>query len=590
MSVEWRRLWPLLAGMALGLLAAYGQAMPATADATVFLEQTERVRTSDHARFIRMLEQMHREAPLLTSSQRWYLRYLDAWQLAYQGEYAKAEPVLRDVMEHSGDRTLAAKSTALLVSNLSANGRYEEAYELTNRLVAELPTIKNKLARFIVLADVSQSLTLAGQHQLAINYARMMEDAVPSGESMCNPLSMQANALYNDHRLSSSSPELQRAIDACLAAGQPVFANTMWLVLGSLYLKEDHPQKALALLHRIAPSIATDHFYAHMLGLQVQVAQAYEKVGDDANARKAALAAVAMSGQGDINEWLKDAYEVLYRIEKKHGNAGAALSYYELAVIQDKGYLDEVSARALAYQMAQQHVLSRKLETEALSKQNNILRLQRALDAKAVETTRLYNLLLLVLIASGLLWLFRLKRSQLRFKKLSRQDSLTGILNHQNFVSQAGRTLHVLERRVGQACLVVFDLDHFKRVNDTHGHAMGDAVLKRAVAACQQQLRPSDLFGRLGGEEFGILLYECSRERGMEIANRVRAAIAEATIHRDDCVITVSASVGLAATDTSGYDMQRLCKEADAALYRAKRAGRNCVMGDIEVDIALARA
>src|SRR5689334_7064959 len=113
-------------------------------------------------------------------------------------------------MEHSGERTLAAKSTALLVSNLSANGRYAAAYELTNRLVAELPTIKNKLARFIVLADVSQSLTLAGQHQLAINYARMIEDAVPSGESMCNPLSMQANALYNDHRLSSSSPELQR--------------------------------------------------------------------------------------------------------------------------------------------------------------------------------------------------------------------------------------------------------------------------------------------------------------------------------------------------------------------------------------------
>jgi diguanylate cyclase (GGDEF)-like protein len=119
---------------------------------------------------------------------------------------------------------------------------------------------------------------------------------------------------------------------------------------------------------------------------------------------------------------------------------------------------------------------------------------------------------------------------------------------------------------------------------------MGDEVLKRAVAVCQQQLRPTDVFGRLGGEEFGILLHECSRHQGMEIANRVRAAIAEMPIPGDDCLIAVSASVGLASTDTSGYELQRLCKVADAALYRAKRAGRNCVMGDIEIDGALARA
>jgi diguanylate cyclase (GGDEF)-like protein len=249
-----------------------------------------------------------------------------------------------------------------------------------------------------------------------------------------------------------------------------------------------------------------------------------------------------------------------------------------------------VNTRTQAYQIVHQHTLTKKLEAEALSKQNNILRLQQALANKAVETSRLYILLLLVAIASIVLWLFRLKRSQLRFKRLSRLDSLTGILNHQHFVGQSDRILHALERKAGHACLVVLDLDHFKGVNDTHGHAMGDAVLKRAVAVCQQQLRPSDLFGRLGGEEFGILLYECSRQHGMEIANRIRTAIAETPIHKDGCVVTVSASVGLASTDTSGYGLQRLCKEADAALYRAKRAGRNCVMGDIEVGSVLAQA
>ena len=582
--------WLALVGLALCPLACAGGATATIDDPSSFLEQTEQVRTSDHPRFLRMLGEIRNQAARLTPGEQWQLRYLEAWQTAYQGDYAEAEPALRDVIAHAGDPALAAKASALLMSNLAINSRYEEAFTLANRLATDLPTIKDRLARFIVLANLSQAMLFAGQPDLALQYARMMGQGLPPGETLCNPRGRQAVALNQAGQLHSASPELKLAIDTCLAAGQPVMANTLRLVKAHLYREEGEPRKALALLRGIDSSIRANHYYSHLRGAQLELAQTYEKLGDDDEARTAALAVLAMSRPDDANEWLEETYSLLYRIEKRRGHAGAALDYYERAVAQDKHYLSDVSARAQAYQVVQQHMLTRKLETEALSKQNNILKLQQALANKAVETSRLYILLLLVVIASIVLWLLRLKRSQLRFKRLSRQDSLTGILNHQHFVGQSGRTLHALERRVGHACLIVFDLDHFKRVNDTHGHAMGDAVLKRAVAACQQQLRPSDLFGRLGGEEFGVLLHECSRHQGMEIANRIRASIAEAAVHRDDCVITVSASVGLAATDTSGYDLQRLCKEADAALYRAKRAGRNCVMGDIEVDVVLARA
>jgi diguanylate cyclase (GGDEF)-like protein len=275
---------------------------------------------------------------------------------------------------------------------------------------------------------------------------------------------------------------------------------------------------------------------------------------------------------------------VLYRVAKRHGNTASALAYYEHYVTQDKSALDDAAAQALAYQTVQQQVLTRKLETEELSKQNSILRLQRALDTKAVETSRLYIILLLIALAAIVLWLYRLKRSQLGFKRLSHHDSLTGIFNHQHFITEAEHALRLLEKKLGHACLVSIDLDHFKQVNDTHGHAMGDAVLKRAVAICQQHLRPTDLFGRLGGEEFGILLHECSREQGMDIANRIRIAIGTTPMGEDGGGISISASVGLASTDSAGYELQRLCKEADAALYRAKRAGRNRVIADTEND------
>lgn len=128
----------------------------------------------------------------------------------------------------------------------------------------------------------------------------------------------------------------------------------------------------------------------------------------------------------------------------------------------------------------------------------------------------------------------------------------------------------------------MLDLDHFKLVNDTYGHAIGDAVLKRATATCRQQLRPVDLFGRLGGEEFGILLPECPAEQGLVIANCIRAAIEAAPVDIDGHVVPYSASIGVACTRVSGYAVQRIRREADAALYRAKNTGRNRVMADFQ--------
>jgi diguanylate cyclase (GGDEF)-like protein len=438
------------------------------------------------------------------------------------------------------------------------------------------------MVRFQVLSYLSQTLNLAGQTDLAIKYAHMMEDATPPGTSSCNSRFRLVAALWSAKRLTPSSPDLKQTIDTCQAAGQPIVTTAAQLILGTLYLEEHQPAKTLALLNRIAPDIRINHYYPHTLSAQVQRAQAYEQLGRDEDARKAALAALAMAAPGDVNDYLKDAYEALYRVAKRHGNAAAALGYYEHYVAQNKGSLDDAAAQALAYQTVQQRVLTRKLETEELGKQNSVLKLQRALDAKAAETSRLYITLLIILLAAIALWLFRTMRSQRRFKHMATRDGLTGILNHQHFINEAGRILCLLEKKLGHACLISIDLDHFKQVNDTYGHAMGDVVLKLAVAICQQHLRPSDLFGRLGGEEFGILLHDCSRDQGLDIANRIRIAIGTTPMEQDGSGVSISASVGLASTDTSGYELQRLCKDADSALYRAKRAGRNRVIADTE--------
>lgn len=586
MSRQARRigLWSLIVTIAWGVLMLPAFAATAVTNPAEFLDETENLRTTDHPRFVQMLEQIHRQAPHLTAAEQWHLRYLDAWETMFEGDYAKSQAQLRDVIDHSGDTTLVVKASALLMNNLATNRRYQEAFALANRLTSDLPHIKDPQIRFTLLINLSQMLDYAGQTDLAIQYAHMAEDVVPPGETLCSPYFLEAAALDNAKRLTSASPELQRAIDACASASKAVSANAMWLTLGGLYLAENQPAKVMALLNRIGPAIRASNYYPHMLSSQAELAQAYAKLGDDNNARKAALAAVAMSHPDDISEWLMVAYQVLYQIEKKQGHSAAALAYYEQYAAQDKGYLNDISARTLAYDVTQQHMLVQKLETEKLSKQNNILRLQQQLATKAIETSRLYIVLLLVVLVSIIFWLFRLKRSQLRFKELSCLDGLTGIFNHQHFIGEADRALRALEKKSGKACLVFIDLDYFKQVNDIHGHAIGDTVLKHTVALCRHQLRPTDLFGRLGGEEFAILLLDCSCDQGIVIANRIRMAIEATPIEVDGSAVSFSASLGLASTDTSGYDLQGLCREADAALYRAKRNGRNRVIADTEND------
>jgi diguanylate cyclase (GGDEF)-like protein len=203
--------------------------------------------------------------------------------------------------------------------------------------------------------------------------------------------------------------------------------------------------------------------------------------------------------------------------------------------------------------------------------------LQQALDRKAVITSRLYITLLLTVLASIAFWLYRLKRSQLRFMRLARRDGLTGIFNRQHFVEEAEQVLRYVAKSLRGACLVLIDLDHFKNINDTHGHVVGDTALKRAVAICQQHLHSCDVFGRIGGEEFGILLPECTIIQALERAEQIRLAF-QATTSDEHGNVPLTASFGIASTAHYGYDLRRLLLAADGALYRAKRDGRNRVV------------
>jgi diguanylate cyclase (GGDEF)-like protein len=585
------RPWPVLVGLALWAQVQCGHAAPAlpVEPGTERLAQVDAIRTTDHSLFVEKLSELHRDAASLTAGEKRYLRYLDGWESNYEGRYPEAEATLREVMAQADDDTLGTRATAMLMNNLSEQGKYAEAYAMATRAADTLPVVTDPVARFVLLANLSQMLTFAGQPNLGLKYADMMLEATPAGQSPCQAMVQKVTALEGSRELTANSPELLKTIDICTADRQPIFANTMSLILVDRLFEEHRSADALAAIQRIAPAIQASQYFPHVIGLASQRAQIYEQLGNVTEARKAALEAVAMSHAGDVNEALRFAYRVLYSIEKAQGHPALALGYYEHYVVQDQGYLRDANVRNAAYEAARQHFLDEKVETEGLSKENRILRLQQALDGKAVETSRLYIVVMFVVLLSIVFWTLRIKRSQLRFKWLSSCDGLTGIYNHQHFMSESERALQSLEKRSGDGCLVFLDLDHFKEVNDTHGHAVGDTVLKHAVAICKGQLRKADVLGRLGGEEFGMLLMDTPRLQGTVIAERIRLALAASPLVMDGVVVSFSASIGVACTDRTGYDLQHLSRASDAALYRAKHMGRNRVVIDGDSDESTAQ-
>ena len=161
--------------------------------------------------------------------------------------------------------------------------------------------------------------------------------------------------------------------------------------------------------------------------------------------------------------------------------------------------------------------------------------------------------------------------------RLSRVDSLTRTLNRRAFFEHADQGLRMAHRHGRSAALLMCDLDHFKHVNDTHGHQAGDVILARVAAALEQSLRKTDKIGRFGGEEFVVLLTETDATSVMQVAERcldaVRAIPVSELIPGASGPQTVS--LGAAVFPDHGDDLERLLQRADEALYRAKRAGRD---------------
>lgn len=191
---------------------------------------------------------------------------------------------------------------------------------------------------------------------------------------------------------------------------------------------------------------------------------------------------------------------------------------------------------------------------EALSRLNNdLVNLQRELTKKHVE----------------------LERLNAEVQRLSIMDELTQIYNRRGFFEMGHREVERARRFGTSLAAIMIDADHFKKLNDTYGHATGDLVLREIARRCSEQLRKVDVLGRYGGEEFAVLLPQAGVDSASRTAERLRHHITAAPIACDHSDLTVTVSLGVAVLVGAGMDLDALLARADQNLYKAKAAGRN---------------
>lgn len=170
------------------------------------------------------------------------------------------------------------------------------------------------------------------------------------------------------------------------------------------------------------------------------------------------------------------------------------------------------------------------------------------------------------------------RQTQEALERRANTDELTSLPNRRAFMQQARQALARVKRHPGSLSVMMLDIDHFKRVNDSHGHQTGDAVLVALARLCKQSLREGDLMGRMGGEEFAILLPDSPASQAWDTAERLRRTLGQTPIAlANGLSLNITVSIGVTTTATAHERLGTLLSQADEALYEAKNQGRNRV-------------
>jgi diguanylate cyclase (GGDEF)-like protein len=583
------------------------------------LDEADRVRASDKTRSRQLLDSVEHEKPadpeIVARIQLLECKWADAPAAAYQAAAIGLAAAERARSVALRAKLLTCRAGALLVDGKSvdAEREYGEAVALARqvrdraleaqilgdigylqysrgamadalanlqtayRLSAELGDEKGRLDVLSVIANVYADAHV-GQYDRAIEYYKQL---VGEYEKHGKPNDV-ADTVFNigstfETKGDFAAAELhyRRALATFQRLGRGSDVAITKRVLGSALMKQGRAAEALPLLDAAVGFCEGAHDEEGAAIARQFRGMAYRRLGRlDAALGELAAARHFFEREKNVRFLEKNAEEV-------------ALVYAQLGDWR-KAYEASLHHAALGQTLAttRNDELSSRLrvafDTEKKDQENRALARENGLRATALHEAELSRKLqiavsaLIALLAATMAILFwRQVVNTRRMRSMAMTDELTRLPNRRHILAAAEVAFDAAKRDRRSSAVVVLDIDHFKRINDALGHAAGDTVLRRIARTCRVALRPADLIGRIGGEEFLVVLHSATAQQAHEIAERLRVAVErlDLTSIAPDLHVTISLGVHV----TSDYNASTAIATADSMLYRAKESGRNRV-------------
>jgi diguanylate cyclase (GGDEF)-like protein len=535
------------------------------------LQAADQARSSDPKMFMGLLEKLQSEQKKATPLQRQRLRYLLAYRTAaYQDKLKEATEQAKKLFAETKDAELKYRAGSL-VANLSAIQRdFGTGLRYIEKTLPLRAQVKDKGIRHDGIGAAAMLYNEIGQYAIGKKYADEMLADAPSARILCAGGHVQVESRFRLGDLKDDVRGFQSYVDQCSKIREYIPANLIRATLARKLAAEGRTDLAIVMLDEALPEVQATKYPRLIAEVRSILSELKLSQGDYVAAKSHADATIALGDSIASTQALVTAYYVLYQLAAQQAKPDEALALYKMYAEADKARQSDVKARELAYEIVRH-------ETQQKTKEIELLQAQQRLERENTQKAQLTTLFLAILLAGAVFWAFQVKRHQHQLKKLAQTDSLTGLGNRHFFTQKSERALVEAARAGEPASLVMFDLDHFKAINDTYGHGAGDWVLKQVGKTCASHCRKIDYLGRIGGEEFAVLLSGIDLAAAERLAETCRAQLAQ--IDTRDCgySFVVTASFGVSSTAQSGYDLSRLLSHADQMLYRAKNEGRNRV-------------
>ncbi len=495
--------------------------------------------------------------------------------------YDDAERFYLQVLSQSEDLELKYKTLVSVVNLYQLKGDFYQAFsyglQLNDVKYSELPeAVKSSGLMAMALALMDSAL----YDEAAATLGKADFSEYPDNVR-CTALYLQTQIAYRSHIWVRPESQLQDEIRYCYNKQQMLYALLSESALSIYWLSVPQTNKALDVL-RNKQSLALSFGYTNLAMIwQATFVNALVQNDELKLASEQAEVLTQLFNKHKETTPLEVAtliYHALVKLNKAAQQPARALDYAEdLFSAYQKTY-DKQQSAALAYHAALMLAAQRKQEIDTLSQQANQLQLETALAKAESENQRLYLLVGSVLVLLLAVLVVRSHRVRVKLKERVTYDKLTRVYSRDHFEEVLEAALQQAEKQQQELGFILFDLDHFKSVNDNHGHQTGDWALQQAANAAKECLRKSDAIGRIGGEEFAILLQECNFAQSWALAETVRQAIEALEPEQAGYAFKLTASFGVSSAKNCQYHARKLISDADEALYLAKQAGRNQVM------------